>query len=67
MDYRVRLAAIKVVKQWYDDSPEPLVFSTAQLDRLVELIEGAINDGATMQHHRDSDTRSASAGSDPQA
>ena len=46
-NYKVKLRAIKVVKEWFDRTQEPIVMSTAHLDVLLACIEGALQEGAS--------------------
>jgi hypothetical protein len=39
MNYDVKLKAIRLVHQWYDDCPTPVVMSSECLNLLLERIE----------------------------
>jgi peptidyl-tRNA hydrolase len=43
--YEVKLRAIKVVKEWFDQTQEPIVMSTGHLDLLLACIEKALQEG----------------------
>lgn len=43
--YEVKLRAIKVVKEWFDQTQEPIVMSTGHLDMLLACIEKALQEG----------------------
>ena len=43
--YKVKLRAIKVVKEWFDQTQEPIVMSTGHLDLLLACIEKALQEG----------------------
>ena len=45
--YKVKLRAIKVVKEWFDQAQEPIVMSTAHLDVLLACIEEALQEGVS--------------------
>ena len=45
--YKVKLRAIKVVKEWFDQTQEPIVMSTGHLDLLLACIEKALQEGPT--------------------
>lgn len=45
-NYKVKLRAIKVVKEWFDQAQEPVVMSTGHLDLLLACIEKALQEGA---------------------
>jgi len=45
--YKVKLRAIQVVKEWFDQAQEPIVMSTGHLDLLLACIEKAISDEST--------------------
>ena len=44
-NYKVKLRAIKVVKEWFDQTQEPIVMSTGHLDLLLACIEKALQEG----------------------
>lgn len=44
--YKVKLRAIKVVKEWFDQAQGPIVMSTGHLDLLLACIERALQEGA---------------------
>ena len=44
-NYKVKLRAIKVVKEWFDQAQEPIVMSTGHLDLLLACIEEALQEG----------------------
>ena len=44
--YKVKLRAIRVVKEWFDQAQEPIVMSTGHLDLLLAGIEKALQEGA---------------------
>ena len=46
-NYKVKLRAIQVVKQWFDRTQEPIVMSTAHLDVLLGCIEEALQEGVS--------------------
>ena len=46
-NYKVKLRAIKVVKEWFDRTQEPIVMSTAHLDALLGCIEEALQEGVS--------------------
>ena len=48
-NYRVKLRAIKVVKEWFDQAHEPIVMSTGHLDLLLTCIEKALQEGAATE------------------
>ena len=43
-NYKVKLRAIRVVKEWFDQAHEPIVMSTGHLDILIACIEEAIEE-----------------------
>jgi len=45
VNYEVKLRAIRVVKEWFDQAQEPIVMSTAHLDLLLAGIEKALQEG----------------------
>lgn len=47
--YEVKLRAIKVVKEWFDQTQEPIVMSTGHLDLLLACIEKALQEGAATE------------------
>lgn len=46
MNYDTKLKAIKLVHQWYDDCPAPVVMSMACLDLLLERVEEALREAS---------------------
>jgi len=44
VNYEHKLRAIRVVKEWFDQSHEPIVMSTGHLDVLIACIEEAIEE-----------------------
>ena len=46
-NYKVKLRAIKVVKEWFDQAHEPIVMSTGHLDLLLAGIEKALQEGVS--------------------
>lgn len=46
MNYKIKLRAIQVVKEWFDKAQEPIVMSTGHLDVLLRCIEEALQEGA---------------------
>lgn len=54
MNYDFKLKAIRLVHQWYDDCPTPVVMSSQCLDLLLERVEEALQqatDAATVPNH----------------
>ena len=47
--YKVKLRAIRVVKEWFDQAHEPIVMSTGHLDLLLAGIEKALQEGAATE------------------
>ena len=47
--YEVKLRAIKVVKEWFDQTQEPIVMSTGHLDLLLTCIGKALQEGAATE------------------
>lgn len=47
VNYKAKLRAIQVVKEWFDQVQEPIVMSTLQLDLLLAGIEKALQEGAS--------------------
>ena len=47
--YKVKLRAIRVVKEWFDQAHEPIVMSTGHLDLLLACIEKALQEGAATE------------------
>jgi len=45
--YKVKLRAIRVVKEWFDKAQEPIVMSTGHLDVLLRCIEEALQEVPT--------------------
>lgn len=43
-NYKVKLQAIQVVKEWFDRAQGPLVLSSNQVDVLLDCIEGALQE-----------------------
>ncbi len=41
-NYKVKLQAIAVIKNWFDRAGEPIVLSTGHLDTLIACIEEAL-------------------------
>ncbi len=48
-NYKVKLRAIRVVKEWFDQAHEPIVMSTGHLDLLLACIEKALQEGAATE------------------
>jgi hypothetical protein len=49
--YKVKLRAIRVVKEWFDQAHEPIVMSTGHLDILIACIEEALTTEPTPPQH----------------
>ena len=47
--YKVKLRAIRVVKEWFDQAQEPIVMSTGHLDMLLACIEKALQEGVATE------------------
>lgn len=45
-NYEVKLQAIRVVKEWFDQAQEPIIMSTGHLDLLLACIEKALQEGS---------------------
>ena len=45
VNYEHKLRAIRVGKEWFDQSHEPIVMSTGHLDLLLACIETALQEG----------------------
>lgn len=50
-NYKVKLRAIRVVKEWFDQAHEPIVMSTGHLDILIACIEEALTTEPTPPQH----------------
>ena len=48
-NYKVKLRAIRAVKEWFDQAHEPIVMSTGHLDLLLACIEKALQEGAATE------------------
>ena len=46
MNYDFKLKAIRLVHQWYDDCPAPVVMSTECLNLLLERVEEALREAS---------------------
>ena len=46
MNYDIKLKTIRLVHQWYDDCPTPVVMSTACLELLLERVEEALQEAS---------------------
>ena len=57
-NYKVKLRAIRVVKEWFDQAHEPIVVSTGHLDLLLAGIEKALQEGASKWPNGQLETRS---------
>ena len=51
VNYEHKLRAIRVVKEWFDQSHEPIVMSTGHLDILIACIEEALTTEPTPPQH----------------
>ena len=49
VNYEHKLRAIRVVKEWFDQSHERIVMSTRNLDLLLACIETALQEGAATE------------------
>ena len=57
VNYEMKLRAIRVVKEWFDQAQEPIVMSTGHLDLLLECIEKALQEGTEKAPNGPPETR----------